>query len=337
MKFIDEAIIKVKAGNGGNGCMSFRREKYVPKGGPDGGDGGRGGNVIVKAGEGLTTLMDLKYRKHFRAGRGAHGKGKQMNGAAGEDVLIRVPVGTIIFDNECGIKLVDLVGNGAEAVIAKGGKGGRGNTHFSTPTNRAPRKFEEGGLGEELTLRLELKLLADVGLIGRPNAGKSTLISSISAARPKIADYPFTTTVPNLGVVFFGQGHSFTVADIPGLIENAHEGAGLGIRFLKHIERTRLIVHLIDLSDPENKNPLKSYEAIQEELSAYDKDMLKRPVIIVFTKMDLPEVKEKADIAEEVFKKRGLSVQKISAVSHFGLQELIKVMYNKLSEISPSS
>lgn len=332
MKFIDEAIIEVKAGDGGNGCVSFRREKYVPRGGPDGGDGGRGGNVIAVADEGLSTLMDLQYRRHIRAGRGAHGKGKQMSGAAGEDVSVRVPVGTIVYDEDTGVKLVDMVVNGAEAVIVRGGRGGKGNSHFATSTNRAPRIAEKGGRGEERRLRFELKLLADVALIGRPNAGKSTLISVISAARPKIADYPFTTIVPNLGVVKAGSGSSFTVADIPGLIENAHEGAGLGIRFLRHIERTRLLVHLVDLSDPENKNPLLSYESIRGELGAYDLTLLERPEIIVFTKMDLPDVLEKTPTVEKIFKAKGLKVFKLSAVTHEGVDKLVKTMYKNLKE-----
>lgn len=331
MKFIDEAIIEVKAGNGGNGCMSFRREKYVPRGGPDGGDGGRGGDVIMVADEGLSTLMDLKYRRHFRAGRGAHGKGKQMNGASGDDVIIKVPVGTIVYDENLGIKLVDMVKHGAEAIVAKGGRGGRGNAHFATSTNRAPRRVEEGGKGEIRKLHLELKLLADAALIGRPNAGKSTLISAISQARPKIADYPFTTLTPNLGVVRVGEGGSFTVADIPGLIENAHEGAGLGIQFLRHIERTRLLVHLIDLTDPVNKDPLKSYKAIRDELSAYDKSLLDRPEIVVFTKMDLTEAREGSIAAEKIFKKNGIKPLEISAVTHEGLDTLIRVVYNLLT------
>lgn len=332
MKFIDEAIIEVKAGDGGNGCLSFRREKYVPMGGPDGGDGGRGGDVIARADEGLSTLMDLKYRRHFRAGRGAHGKGKQMSGAYGEDIVIRVPVGTIIYDEDTGIRLADLTQHGAEVVVAKGGRGGRGNSHFSTPTNRAPRQFEEGGRGEHRRLRVELKLLADVALIGRPNAGKSTLISVISAARPKIADYPFTTTTPNLGVVSGGDGRSFTVADIPGLIENAHEGAGLGIRFLRHIERTRLLVHLVDLSDPANKNPLISYQSIRNELGAYDESLLGRPEIVVFTKMDLSEARRKAQSAEKVFMNKGHAVLKISAAAHEGLDLFIRTVSKKLFE-----
>lgn len=333
MKFIDEAIIEVKAGDGGNGCLSFRREKYVPRGGPDGGDGGRGGNITVRADEGLSTLMDLKYRRHFRAGRGAHGKGKQMNGAAGKDVEIRVPVGTIVYDEQAGIKLVDIISHGAEAIVAKGGRGGRGNARFATSTNRAPRRVEEGGKGEVRRLHLELKLLADVALIGRPNAGKSTLISAVSAARPKIADYPFTTTAPNLGVVYVGQGGSFTVADIPGLIEHASEGAGLGIHFLRHIERTRLLTHLIDPSDPANRDPLKSYQVIRGELGAYDKSLLTRPEIVVLTKMDLPEAEGKSVSAEKAFKGKGLEVLKISAVTHGGLSDLVKTMFKMLSRI----
>jgi GTP-binding protein len=333
MKFIDEAIVEVKAGDGGDGCVSFRREKCVPRGGPDGGDGGCGGSVIALADEGLATLMDLKYRRHFRAGRGAHGKGKKKYGAAGDDITIKVPVGTIIYDDDTGIKLVDLIENGAEAVIVRGGRGGRGNSHFATSTNRAPRKSEKGGKGEHRKLLLELKLLADVALIGMPNAGKSTLISSISAAKPKIADYPFTTTTPNLGVVYLDQGRSFTVADVPGLIENAHEGAGLGIRFLKHIERTRLLVHLIDLSDPVNKNPMESYKTIRHELGAYDESILKRTEIVVFTKMDLPDAQEKAETVADLFAKKGLKVFKISAITHDGLDELVKKIFSELSKI----
>lgn len=333
MKFIDEAIVEVSAGNGGNGCKSFRREKYVPKGGPDGGDGGRGGNVIVVADEGMTTLMDLKYRRHFRAGRGGHGKGKQMNGAAGEDITIKVPVGTVIYDENTGIRLVDLIEHGAEAIIARGGRGGRGNIHFTTSTNQAPRKFEDGGIGEVKKLLLELKLLADVALIGRPNAGKSTLISVISAAKPKIADYPFTTLTPNLGVVQVGHQGSFTVADIPGLIEDAHQGAGLGIRFLKHIERTRLLVHLVDLSDEQNKNPLQSYEAIRDELKEYDISLGDRSEIIVFTKIDLPEAMNKAETAEKVFAARGLKVFKISAATHKGLDPLVREMFERIKAL----
>lgn len=333
MKFIDEAIIEVKAGDGGDGCSSFRREKYVPRGGPDGGDGGRGGNVVVIADEGMSTLMDLKYRKHFRAERGVHGKGKQMNGAAGDDVIIKVPVGTIIYDDDTGVKLADLTEHGGEVVVARGGRGGRGNIHFATSTNRAPRMAEEGGKGEQRKLLFELKLLAEVALIGLPNAGKSTLISSISAARPKIADYPFTTTTPNLGVVHVDEGSSFTVADVPGLIKDAHEGAGLGIRFLRHIERTHILVHLIDLSDPSNKNPMESYKIIRNELGAYDQTLLSRPEIIVFTKMDLPENQEKAATSEELFLRKGLQVFKISAVTHEGLGELVKNIFQSLRTI----
>lgn len=334
MKFIDEAVIEVKAGDGGNGCVSFRREKYVPKGGPDGGDGGRGGNIYMRVDEGMKTLLDLKLKRHFRAGRGEHGRGKQMNGAAGKDVVIKVPAGTVVHDEETNIRVADLVGHGAEVMVAKGGKGGRGNARFATSTNRAPRRSEKGEKGECKRLRLELKLLADAALIGMPNAGKSTLISVISAARPKIADYPFTTTTPNLGVIYVGWGESFTVADIPGLIENAHEGAGLGIRFLRHIERTRLLVHLIDLADPVNKNPLNSYDVIRAELGSYDVSLLDKPEIIVFTKMDIPSAREKAEVAETVFLARGKSVVKISAVTHEGLDILVRKMYDKIKEIT---
>lgn len=331
MKFIDEAKIEVRAGDGGDGCSSFRREKYVPRGGPDGGDGGRGGHVLIRADEGLSTLMDLKYRRIVRAGRGAHGKGKQMNGAAGKDELIIVPLGTIVYEGNR--KLADLTKHGEEIIIAKGGRGGRGNIHFATSTNQAPRRKDPGGEGEVRNLRLELKLLADVGLIGMPNVGKSTLISSISAARPKIADYPFTTIAPNLGVVYVGHGSSFTVADIPGLIEHAHEGAGLGVRFLKHVERTRLLVHLIDLSDPLSGDPLKNYEMIRSELGSYDKSLLERPELIVLTKMDLPDVALLSKTAEKAFAKKKLKVYKISAVAHEGLKTLVQTMHDNLAKI----
>jgi GTP-binding protein len=333
MRFIDEAVIEVEAGAGGNGCVSFRREKYVPKGGPDGGDGGDGGSVYVVADSGLKTLLDFRYRRHFKAGRGEHGKGKQMNGAKGEDVIIKVPCGTMLYDDESGELIADLVDGGDKVLVARGGKGGRGNMHFATPTVQAPRRAEAGKAGEKIRLRLELKLLADVGLIGRPNVGKSTLISAISAARPKIADYPFTTKSPVLGVVSTKGGDSFTVADIPGLIEGAHRGMGLGISFLKHIERTRLLAHLIDLSDPAvQSDPLASYASIKDELKFFNPALGERREIIVFTKMDIPAANEAADSAEKLFAAMGKRVCRISAVSREGIDNLIEVMYTELKE-----
>lgn len=322
MKFIDEARIFVKGGDGGHGCVSFRREKYVPRGGPNGGDGGRGGNVIFRSDSGLFTLLDFKYRRHFEADRGEHGRGKDQYGHAGDDVVIRVPVGTTLTEEETGRVLANFEKPNEEAVIAHGGRGGRGNMHFATSTHQAPRKAEDGLLGEERWVLLELKLLADVGLIGFPNAGKSTLLSAISAAKPKIADYPFTTKTPVLGVVS-SQGKSFTAADLPGLIEGASQGVGLGIRFLKHIEKTCVFLHLIDLSDPSHPDPRTAYQAIRRELEAYNAEFLDRPEIIVLTKCDLPDVKKRLPEAKRSFKKLSRIIA-ISAVTHEGLEELLR-------------
>ncbi len=324
MKFIDEAIVEVFAGGGGNGCVSFRREKYVPMGGPDGGDGGRGGNVIFETDEGRTTLMDVKFHRHFKAGRGGHGMGKQMYGAAGKDVVVRVPVGTIVKDARTGEVLADLDTYPLSWTAAAGGKGGKGNMRFTTSVNQAPRKATKGGEGERKKLMLELKLLADVGVIGLPNAGKSTLVSSVSNARPKIADYPFTTKSPTLGVVSVRSGANFVIVDIPGLIEHAHEGAGLGIQFLRHTERTRAFLHLIDLTDPANPDPVKSYKTIRNELGSYNKDLLKRPEIIVLTKMDLPDAYELKDELIKALKKITKNkIVCISAATRKGISELI--------------
>jgi GTP-binding protein len=303
MKFIDEAVIDVQAGNGGNGCVSFRREKYVPMGGPDGGDGGKGGDVIFETDEGRTTLMDVKFHRHFRAGRGGHGLGKQMYGAAGKDIVVRVPVGTIVKDARTDEVLADLDSYPLSWTAAAGGKGGKGNMRFTTSTNQAPRKATKGAEGEHRKLMLELKLLADIGVIGLPNCGKSTLVASVSNARPTIADYPFTTKSPTLGVVSVRSGINFVIVDIPGLIEHAHEGAGLGIQFLRHIERTRAFLHLIDLTDPANPDPVKSYKTIRNELGSYNKDLLKRPEIVVLTKMDLPDAKGASEAALRKLKK----------------------------------
>ena len=313
MKFIDEAIIEVTAGDGGNGCVSFRREKYVPKGGPDGGDGGDGGSVI------------------FRAPRGGHGKGAQRYGRGGEDVIVRVPAGTIVFDVATGEQLADLSVAGTDWVAAQGGRGGLGNMHFTSSTNQAPRKATPGTPGEKRKLRLELKLLADVGLVGMPNAGKSTLISALSNARPKVADYPFTTKVPCLGLVKLRAGQSFVMADIPGLIEGAHDGAGMGIQFLRHIERTRIILHLVDVTDPAQPDPVAAYRAIRKELAAYDPKLAKRPEIVVLTKMDLPEAREQEQAVAKAIRKIGRRpVVAISAPAHLGLKELLREIEKKL-------
>ncbi len=323
MKFIDEARIFVKAGNGGHGCISFRREKYVPRGGPNGGDGGRGGNVIFRADASLYTLLDFRYRRHFEAKRGEHGRGKDQYGHSGEDVLIRVPIGTVVRDETTQQVLAEFEKDGEEVIIAQGGRGGRGNMHFATSTSQAPRTAEDGAEGEQRWVVMELKLLADVGLIGFPNAGKSTLLSVISAARPKIAGYPFTTKNPVLGVVSYGH-KSFTVADLPGLIEGASEGVGLGIRFLKHIEKTRVFLHLLDISDPTHPDPKVAYNAIRKELKAYDASFLKRPEVIVLTKIDQPEIREQLKKIRKLFPKK--KVFAISAATREGLEELLAEM-----------
>ncbi len=329
MKFIDEAIIELEAGNGGDGSAAFRREKYVPKGGPAGGDGGDGGSVIFKTDGGLTTLMDVRYRHKFRAERGGHGMGKQMTGACGEDVVVRIPAGTSVFDNETGELLADLNAAGIEWIAAKGGKGGLGNMHFTSSVHQAPREFTKGGRGEKRKVRLELKLLADVGLVGFPNAGKSTLISALSNARPKVAAYPFTTKVPCLGLVSLGEGRSFVMADIPGLIEGAHEGAGMGIQFLRHIERTKVTLHLIDITDPSHSDPVDMYKAIRGELESYNPDLAGRPEITILTKMDLTETHQKSKKAVAALKRAGATdLLTISAATRDGLD----VLLNKIGE-----
>lgn len=326
MKFIDEAVIKVTAGNGGNGCVSFRREKYVPKGGPDGGDGGDGGSVIFRADGGLSTLMDVRYQRHFRAGHGLHGKGKRMAGASGDDRIVRVPAGTLVYDEENGEILADLARDGASWVAARGGRGGRGNAHFASATNQAPRVAEEGRKGEHKRLRLELKLLADVGLVGLPNSGKSTLIRAVSNARPKVAAYPFTTKVPSLGMVRTGDTE-FVMADIPGLIEGAHEGAGMGIQFLRHIERTRLLLHLIDITQLSQQDAVASYKSIRNELGSYDKKLLGRREIIVLTKMDIPEARsQRGEVKKCLGRETKSPVVDVSAVQHEGLRELLTLV-----------
>ncbi len=325
MKFIDETIIEVEAGDGGNGAVSFRREKYVPKGGPAGGDGGDGGSVILKADKNLSTLLDVSYRRSFKAGHGKNGGAKQMTGPSGKDFIIKVPVGTEVYDVEDESFLFDLNIDGAEFIVAAGGKGGRGNMHFATSTHQAPRNAEPGIPGEKKKIRLELKLLADVGLVGLPNAGKSTLVSAVSNARPKIADYPFTTKVPNLGMVRLDSERSFVMADIPGLIEGAHEGLGMGIQFLRHIERTKVIVHLLDPVDPANPDPIKSYKVIRDELRLYSDLMMDRPEVLVITKMDIPEARETYELYKNKLKKihKGRIIP-ISAVTHDGLKELMR-------------
>ena len=323
VKFIDEAKIYVKAGDGGRGCVSFRREKYVPRGGPDGGDGGNGADVIMIARRNMTSLLDYRYQRHYKAKRGVHGKGKDQHGKNAEDLLIPVPLGTMIKDFESGAFYGDLTEDGQTLVIARGGKGGRGNARFVTATNQAPKEAEPGVPGQEKTLKLELKLLADVGLLGFPNAGKSTLISRVSAARPKIADYPFTTLVPNLGVVSYGDGATFILADIPGLIEGAHEGAGLGIQFLRHIERTKILVHLLDLSPMTQRDPIEDYAAMNRELKSYNEELSKTPQIVALNKIDITEAREELETIEKHFSDLGIKTFPISSATGEGTKELV--------------
>ncbi len=325
--FIDQATITVKGGSGGNGCVSFRREKYVPKGGPDGGTGGDGGDVTIRADAHLTTLMDFRYRRSYAAENAEHGTGARKTGRDGKDITLRVPTGTVLKDDRTGELIADLTRDGQEVVVAQGGKGGRGNAEFATSTDQAPRYAEKGRAGDERTIALELKLLADVGLVGFPNAGKSTLISRISAARPRIADYPFTTLIPNLGIVRYSEYKSFAVADMPGLIEGAHEGKGLGVQFLRHIERTRVLVILIESISEDLK---KDYRTLIHEIGSFNRTMLRKPRIVAVTKMD---------IADEPLRKklRGLALGKevpvlaISSVSGEGIDELLTTMWKKLS------
>lgn len=325
--FIDEAKIRVKAGDGGNGCMAFRREKFVPRGGPSGGDGGRGGDVIMESSERHNTLVHFRFNPEYKAERGRHGEGSNRTGREGEDVLLKVPVGTIVFDNETGEVVHDFSQPDQRIIVAKGGRGGRGNQHFATSTHQAPREHEPGRPGEEKTLRLELKLLADVGLVGYPNVGKSTLISRISAARPKIADYPFTTLQPNLGVVALGDTNdpnqiSFVVADIPGLIEGASGGAGLGTQFLRHIERTRLLVHLIDVSDASGRpDPVKDFDVIMGELESFGAGLEAKPMIVVASKIDIANPEKLTKLRRYCTRKK-LKLFAISAVTGEGVDKL---------------
>ena len=328
---IDYAKITIQSGNGGNGCVSFRREKFVPKGGPNGGDGGDGGNVIFKADNSLATLIDFRYKKIYKAKNGRHGMGGDKTGKNGQDIIIKVPCGSLIRDAETEEVLADLVNEGQSYLAAKGGKGGKGNARFATPTNQTPRIAEPGGKGEEKEVIIELKLIADVGLVGLPNAGKSTLISKISAAKPKIADYPFTTLQPNLGIVRYKDYNSFVMADIPGLIEGAHLGKGLGIRFLKHIERTKVLVFLIDSTLVEEKeNTTEDYDTLINELKGYDESLLKKPRIICFTKIDALTEAQKKTLDKIKFKKTGLPVLRISALSGENLDMLKDLIWEKL-------
>ena len=318
---VDEVRITVKAGDGGNGCMAFRREKYVPRGGPSGGDGGRGGDVTMVATIHRNTLLHFRFNPEYTAQRGRHGEGSNRTGHEGESVTIQVPVGTTVIDQETGETLFDFTEDGQTWLAARGGRGGRGNQHFATPTHQAPTEHEPGKPGEFRKLQLQLKLLADVGLVGYPNAGKSTLISRISAARPKIADYPFTTLEPNLGVVQMPDLRSFVVADIPGIIEGAHEGRGLGIQFLKHIERTKLLVHLVDMSET-GRDPIHDFETLMVELESFDEDLARRPMIVVASKRDVAQDADKVAALRKLAASRGLAFFEISSATGQGIEAL---------------
>ena len=340
--FVDEAKIFVKAGNGGNGCVAFRREKYVPRGGPSGGDGGHGGSIYLQANPNDNTLLRYRYNREFKADRGRHGEGSNCTGHSGEDMILQVPLGTLVFDDQSGATIADLATPGQRVLIAHGGRGGRGNQHFAKPWHQAPREHEEGFPGEDRHLRLELKLLADVGLVGFPNAGKSTLISVISAARPKIANYPFTTLQPNLGVVNADGGtgghgtelgRTFVVADLPGLIEGAHQGAGLGIRFLRHVERTRLLVHLIDTSDSNADDPVHSFGIINGELEAFSASLIEKPMIVVATKLDATTDRTRLEAIRGFCKRRNIEFHSISAVIGEGVKELVRSIADALDKI----
>ncbi|MDI1242901.1 MAG: GTPase ObgE [bacterium] len=331
--FIDRVKIKIKAGDGGNGVTAFRREKFVPRGGPSGGDGGHGGDVWLEADEGYNTLLHLRYNPEHKADRGSHGEGSNRFGKHGEDAVVKVPVGTQVFDAESGDLKFDFTEAGQRYLAAKGGKGGWGNAHFATPTRRAPKFHYQGRPGDERELQLELKLIADVGLVGFPNAGKSTLISVISAAKPKIADYPFTTLEPNLGVVDMGDYKTFVVADIPGLIEGASEGAGLGDRFLRHVERTKFILHLVDVSSFSDRDPVEDYKIINRELAAYNEDLAHRPQVVVATKIDSLDDPERLESLKKQAKKDRKRFFAISSVTNTGVKELVFEVARLLTEL----
>ena len=334
--FIDEVRIRVKAGDGGNGCLAFRREKYVPRGGPSGGDGGRGGDVVFVASEHHNTLLHFRFNPEHTAERGRHGEGSNRTGRDGASIDVPVPVGTIVYDDESGELLHDFTEAGDRFVIARGGRGGRGNQHFATPTHQAPTEHEPGHTGEEKRLRLELKLLADVGLVGFPNAGKSTLISRISAARPKIADYPFTTLEPNLGVVSAGD-ETFVVADIPGLIEGAHLGHGLGVQFLRHIERTHLLVHLVDVSEATGRDPGEDFRIVMEELESFSQELARKPMFVAASKVDIAQDASRAEAIKALAAEKNLPFYEISSVTGLGIEDLKYNMAQFLAKATEES
>ncbi len=331
--FIDYAEIEIKAGDGGNGAVSFRREKYVPKGGPAGGNGGKGGDIVVEARHNLSTLLDFRYKKHYKAKSGEPGGKSLKDGKNGQDIIIKVPVGTVIKDAETSKVLFDMDSDGKTVVVLKGGKGGKGNSNFATSTNQTPRYAEPGKAGETKKIILELKMIADVGLVGFPNSGKSTLISKISAAKPKIADYPFTTLEPNLGIVNYKEFQSFTVADIPGIIEGAHEGKGLGLKFLRHIERTKILLFLIDISSDDYR---RDYNLLLSELSSYSKELAKKKKIISLSKADLVEEQELKKFSSKKIKNTDSPLLVFSSVSGIGIKELLDYLWKTLENEGPS-
>jgi len=336
MGFIDEVLVTVRSGDGGKGCVSFRREKFIPRGGPDGGDGGKGGSVLFRATERLATLIDFKYRRLFKARNGEPGKGRSRTGKNGTDVVIEVPVGTLLCDEDTGREIADLVGDGQEVLILEGGQGGKGNQHFATSTNRAPRMAQPGIPGEEKRLRLSLKSLADIGLIGLPNAGKSTLLSRLTTAKPKIADYPFTTLIPNLGVMTLGEDKKLTVADIPGLVEGASEGKGLGHRFLKHIERTRLLLHVMDITFAPAPTLLEDFFVVRKELEDYHVNVAAKDQMVVINKIDLSSSQHR-DVREvrKALKGLGLESHPVSALTGEGLEDLKIALFRKFYDAQP--
>ncbi len=334
MRFVDEAKIYIKSGDGGPGCVSFRREKYVPRGGPDGGDGGKGGDIVAVASRSHRTLLDMKFNQHHVARRGGPGEGSNRTGKSSEDVEIVVPVGTVIRDMETGELLADMIEDGQRVVLARGGIGGKGNARFKTATNQAPRYAQDGLPGEEKTVSLELKLIADVGIVGLPNVGKSTLIARISAARPKIADYPFTTLKPNLGVVRLGDRQTFVVADIPGLIEGAHQGAGLGTKFLRHIERTSILLHIIDISKEPFTGAWNDFETINSELASFSPAVREKPQIVAISKIDLTSTRERLDETAAFFREKGIRIFPVSAATGEGIRELLQEIGKRLDDYS---
>lgn len=334
MHFVDEAKIHIKAGDGGNGCAAFRREAHTPRGGPSGGDGGDGGSVVLLSDPQLSTLLDFKYKRHYKAKRGEDGRNKDQYGKRGPDLVVRVPVGTVVYNAETGEQIIDLDTPHARHVIAAGGRGGRGNIHFKSSYNQAPVTWEPGTEGEQITVRLVLKLLADVGLIGFPSVGKSTMISAISRARPKIAAYPFTTLAPNLGVVRLSDERSLVVADIPGIIQGAAEGAGLGHQFLRHVERTKVLVHLLednDMTDPE-RSPVGDFDVLNAELTRYAPELADRPQLVALNKLDLPETRERADDVRAQFAARGIDLHQVSAATREGLADLLEAVWQVIDK-----